>query len=54
MATVLVAFSGDQVSFYTTEGGEFVLLKDKLLDQLNLIIQNFTNVHRLVQHIRFQ
>jgi len=31
-----------------------VLLKDKLLDQLNLIIQNFKNVHRPVQYIRFQ
>jgi len=31
------------VSFYTTVGGG-VLLKDKLLDQLNLIIQNFKNV----------
>ena len=29
-STVLVAGRGDQVSFYTTEGGEFVLLKDKL------------------------
>jgi len=53
---VLVGSRGDQVSFYTTAGGDcdVVLLKDKLLDQLNLIIQNFTNVHRLVQHIRFQ
>ena len=51
---MLVACRGDQVSFNTTVGGVVVLLKDKLLDQLNLIIQNFTNVHRLVQHIRIQ
>ena len=51
--TVLQGSSGDQVSFNTTVGGD-VLLKDKLLDQLNLIIQNFTNVHSPVQHIRFQ
>jgi hypothetical protein len=44
------------VSFNTTVFGDcdVVLLKDKLLDRLDLIIQNFTNVHRLVQHIRFQ
>ena len=29
-STVLVAFLGDQVSFYTTVGGGVVLLKDKL------------------------
>ena len=47
--------SGDQVSFNTTVGSDgVVLLKDKLLDQLNLIIQNFKNVHRPVQYIRFQ
>jgi hypothetical protein len=54
VATVLVASRGDQVSFNTTVGSDgVVLLKDKLLDQLNLIIQNFTNVHRPIQHTRF-
>jgi hypothetical protein len=54
-ATVLLAYRGRQVSFNTTvHGNGVVLLKDKLLDQLNLIIQNFTNVHRPVQHIRIQ
>ncbi len=53
---MLVASRGYQVSCYTTVGGDcdVVLLNDKLLDQLNLIIQNFKNVHRLVQHTRFQ